>query len=124
VVAKISRWVSKISKWLGLDFEFSGFRNLKWVLEVADVDDVTRGGLDLQSLSGKTLNFFLHGTMWIEEFVGLMALKRDNRGEEAVPVMAERREREAEKQWRRERENGRNEFGGPSKGKKWDPQKN
>ena len=42
--------------------------------------------------------------MWIEEFVGLMALKRDNRGEEAVPVMAERREREAEKQWRRERE--------------------
>ena len=52
--------------------------------------------------------------MWIEEFVGLMALKRDNRGEEAVPVMAERREREAEKQWRRERENGRNEFGGPA----------
>jgi hypothetical protein len=34
------------------------------------------------------------------------------------------REREAEKQWRRERENGRNEFGGPSNGKKWDPQKN
>ena len=42
----------------------------------------------------------------------------------AVPVMAERREREAEKQWRRERENGRNELGGPSNGKKWDPQKN
>ena len=39
-------------------------------------------------------------------------MKRDNRGEEAVPVMAERREREAEKQWRRERENRRNEFGG------------
>ena len=49
------------------------------------------------------LNFFLHGTMWIEEFVRLMALKRDNRGEEAVLVMVERREREAEKQWRRER---------------------
>ena len=28
---------------------------------------------------------------------------RDNLGKEAVPVMAERREREAEKQWRRER---------------------
>jgi hypothetical protein len=41
-------------------------------------------------------------------------MKRDNRGEEAVPVMAERRERE----------NGRNELGGPSNGKKWDPQKN
>jgi hypothetical protein len=51
-------------------------------------------------------------------------MKRDNLGEEAVPVMAERREREAEKQWRRERENGRNEFGGPSNGKNWDPQKN
>ncbi len=37
--------------------------------------------------------------------------------------MAERREREAEKQWRRERANGRNEFGGPSNGKNWDPQK-
>jgi hypothetical protein len=37
--------------------------------------------------------------------------------------MAERREREAEKQWRRERENGRNEFDGPSNGKNWDPQK-
>jgi hypothetical protein len=36
----------------------------------------------------------------------------------AVPVMAERREREAEKQWRRERKNGRNEFGGPSNSKK------
>jgi hypothetical protein len=34
MVAKISRWVSKISKWLGLDFEFFDFRNLKWVLEV------------------------------------------------------------------------------------------
>ena len=45
-------------------------------------------------------------------------MKRDNRGEEAVPVMAERRERDAEKQWRRERENGRNELGGPSNGKK------
>ncbi len=79
----------------------------------------------LQSLYWKhLLNIFLNGTMWIEEFVVLMALKRDNRGKEAVPLMAERREREAEKQWRRERENGRNEFGGPSKGKKWDPQKN
>ena len=28
--------------------------------------------------------------------------------------VAVRREREAEKQWRRERENGRNEFGGPA----------
>jgi hypothetical protein len=59
-----------------LDFEFSGFRNL---------------------------NFFLHGTMWIEEFVGLMALKRDNRGGEAVPVMAERRERRREAVEERER---------------------
>jgi hypothetical protein len=37
--------------------------------------------------------------------------------------MAERREREAEKQWRRERENGRNEFGGPSNSKKLGPTK-
>ena len=50
-------------------------------------------------------------------------MKRDNRGEEAVPVMAERRERDAEKQWRRERENERNELGGPSNSKKWDPKK-
>jgi hypothetical protein len=41
-----------------------------------------------------------------------------------VAVKWPRGEREAEKQWRRERENGRNEFGGPSNGKKWDPQKN
>jgi hypothetical protein len=43
--------------------------------------------------------------------------------EDGGPVMAERREREAEKQWRRERENGRNEFGGVNNSKKWDPKK-
>jgi transposase len=37
--------------------------------------------------------------------------------------MAERREREAEKHWRRERENGRKEEGGPSNGNKLEPTK-
>ena len=37
--------------------------------------------------------------------------------------MAERRERERQRSSGGERENGRNELGGPSNGKKWDPQK-
>jgi hypothetical protein len=36
----------------------------------------------------------------------------------------EEREREAEKHWRRERENGRKEEGGPVMVINWDPQKN
>ncbi len=38
-------------------------------------------------------------------------------------VMAKRREREAEKHWRRERKRGRKEEGGPSNGNKLGPHK-